>query len=92
MYAGRLSNTTMNSVDDMGSNLRFCFSFFVSVPFIIFALLFSLPPSRNSDPGSHSRLFSPLTHYGPCLAFFFREMSALSSLFDSDRIAPTHAI
>ena len=33
---------------------------------------FSLPlPSRNSDPGSHSRLFSPLTHYGPCLAFFF---------------------
>ena len=27
--------------------------------FIIFALLLSLPPSRNSDPGSHSRLFSP---------------------------------
>ena len=73
MYAGRLSNTTMNSVDDMGSNLRFCFSFFVSVPFIIFALLFSLPPSRNSDPGSHSRLFSPLTHYGSCLAFLSRE-------------------
>ena len=32
----------------------------ILVPFfIIFALLLSLPPSRNSDPGSHSRLFSP---------------------------------
>ena len=31
--------------------------------------LYSLPPSRNSDPGSHSRLFSPPTHYGSCLAF-----------------------
>ena len=29
------------------------------ISYIIFALLFSLPPSRNSDPGSHSRLFSP---------------------------------
>ena len=37
---------------------------------MIFALLFSLPPSRNSDPGSHSRLFSPPTHYGSCLACF----------------------
>ena len=35
------------------------FSFFL-IPFIIFALLLSLPPSLNSDPGSHSRLFSPL--------------------------------
>ena len=31
-----------------------------------------LPPSRNSDPVSHSRLFPP-THYGSCLAFVFRE-------------------
>ena len=31
---------------------------------------FSLPPSGNSDRGSHSRLFSPPTHYGSCLAFF----------------------
>ena len=29
---------------------------------------FSLPPSRNSDPGSHRRLFSPPTHCGSCLA------------------------
>ena len=51
------------------------FFFFFSIPFIIFALLFSLPPinSRNSDPGSHSRLFSPPTHYGSCLAFLSRE-------------------
>ena len=31
--------------------------FFFPVPFIIFALLFSMPPSGNSDPGSHSRPF-----------------------------------
>ena len=50
----------------------FCFSFFVfflshslSSPF------YSLPPSRNSDPGSHSRLFFPHPpRYGSCLAFF----------------------
>ena len=30
------------------------FSFLFSIPFIIFALLFSLPPNRNSDPGSHT--------------------------------------
>ena len=44
-----------------------------SIPFTIFALLFSLPPSRNSDPGSHGRLFSPPTHGGSCLAFLSRE-------------------
>ena len=27
--------------------------------------------SPISDPGSHSKLFSPPTHYGSCLAFFF---------------------
>ena len=63
----------------------FCFSlFFFSIPFI-FALSFSLPPCRNSDPGSHSRLFSPSTHYGSCLAFFSREDFS-SSLVDSRRI------
>ena len=44
---------------------------YFSIPFIIFVLLFSLAPSRNSDPGSHSRFFFPPTHYGSCLAFFF---------------------
>ena len=43
---------------------RACYFFvfcFLLIPFIIFAhLLLSLLPTRNSDPGSHSRLFSPL--------------------------------
>ena len=39
---------------------------------IFFVLLFSLPPSCNSDPGSHSRLFPPPTHYGSCLSFLSR--------------------
>ena len=33
----------------------------------------SLPPSRNSDPGSQSRPFSPPHHYGKCLAFLSRQ-------------------
>ena len=47
--------------------------FFFSIPFIIFALCFFLSllveHSRNSDPGSHSRLFSPPTsplRFVPC--------------------------
>ena len=59
--------------------------------FIISALLFSPPYSRNSDPGLHSRLFPPPPHYGSCLAFYREEISALSSLVDSRRIALTHA-
>ena len=50
-----------------------CISVCFFIPFIVFALLFSLPPSRNSDPGSHSILFSPPPHYGSCLAFLSRE-------------------
>ena len=69
------------------------YSFFLSsfFPFIIFALLFSLPPSRNSnsDPGSHSRLFSPPIHYGSCLAFLSREN--FSSFFPR-RLAPTTVV
>ena len=34
-------------------------SFSFPIPFIVLTLLLSLPPGRNSDPGSHSRLFSP---------------------------------
>ena len=34
----------------------FVFSFFFfSIPFIVFALPSSLPPSRKTDPGSHNR-------------------------------------
>ena len=36
-------------------------------------LLFSpSPPSSNSGPGSHDRLFPPPPHYGTCLAFLWR--------------------
>ena len=50
------------------------FEVFISpIPLIVLALPFSLPPSRNSDPGSHSRLFSPPTHYVSCFAFVSRE-------------------
>ena len=40
----------------------------------LFSFFFSLPPinSRNSDPGSHTRLFSP-SHNASCLAFFSQE-------------------
>ena len=63
--------------------------FFFSILCIIFDNLFSLPPGRSSDPGSHSRLFSPPTHYGPCLAFLSRQdfLSTLSSLVDSSLIS-----
>ena len=44
------------------------FSFFFP-SHLLFSPFYSLPPSRNSDPASHSRLFPP-THYGSCLAFF----------------------
>ena len=54
-----------------GRTCRDYFISFFSIPFIIFALLFPLPPSRNLDPGSRSMLFSAPTHYGSCLAFFF---------------------
>ena len=38
------------------------FVFFI--PFIIFDLLFSLPPSRNSDPGTYRwRALFPSPHY-----------------------------
>ena len=65
--------------------------FYFSIPLITFALLFSLPPSRNSDPGSHSRLFSPPHTTVRALLFDREKISALSSLVDSRRIVPTHA-
>ena len=44
-----------------------------------FHVLFPLPPSHNTNPGSHSRLFSPPTHHGSCLAFLSREKLSFSS-------------
>ena len=57
---------------------------FYSIPFFVFALLL-LSPSRNSDPGSHSRLFSP-PHCSSCVQFLSRgKISALSCLVDLRR-------
>ena len=63
------SNVTDTQKPKHGELIVFYFGF--PVPFIIFvfALQFSLPPSRNSDPGSHSRLFSPFPT--TVCAFFF---------------------
>ena len=72
----------------------FFFFFFGSIPFIIFALLFSHPPSRNSEPGSHSReaaSFPPLPTMVRAMRFYREKISALSSLVDSRRIVLTHA-
>ena len=53
----------------------FLFNFFFSSSHLILSSLFffSLPPGRSSDPGSHSRPFSPRPYYGSCLAFLSRE-------------------
>ena len=66
---------------------KFFFFFFFPMPFIMFALLFSLPPSRSSDPGSHSRLFPPLPTTVRALHFYRAKISALSSLV---RYTSTH--
>ena len=50
-----------------------------------FSFSFSLP-SRNSDPGLLSRLFSPLPNYDTRLHFYRDSTPALSSLVDSHRI------
>ena len=47
--------------------------------FIVVALLFSLPPSRSSEPGTHSRLFPPLPTTVRALHFYRKKMSALPS-------------
>ena len=42
-------------------------SIFLKKPSSIFSFLFSLPPRRNSDPGSNSRFFSSsLLRFAPC--------------------------
>ena len=70
----------------------FMINFYFSTPFIIFTGLVLVPPSRNSDPGSHSRLFSPLPTAVRALHFYREKDSALSAIVDWRRIVPTHAI
>ena len=67
-------------------SVRFVFpSHLLSSPF------FLVPPSRNWDPGSQSRLFPPLPTTVRALNLYREDSPALSSLVDSCRIAPTHA-
>ena len=72
------------------SRCSYMSSFFFLPSHLLFSPFYSLPPSRNSDPGSHGRLFSPPPHYGSCLALLSREDFS-SSLVDSRRIVLTHA-
>ena len=53
---------------------------------LLYLPFFSLPPSRNSDPGSHSRLFSPLPSTVCALLCSREKISALSSLVDSQHL------
>ena len=62
----------------------FFFLHWLSSPFF-----FSLPPIRNSDPGSHSRLISPPPTTVRALHFYRQMISALSSVVDSRRIVFT---
>ena len=78
------------SSDLIGGGSTFFLFLFFPIPFIIFARLFSLPPSRNSDPGSHSRLPPYPLGFVPCI-FYCEKISALSSLVDARRIVITHA-
>ena len=73
------------------ATLAVFFVFVYLIPFIAFVLLVLLRLSRNSDPGSHGRLVSPLPTTVP-VHFYREKTSALSSLVDSRRIVPTHAI
>ena len=63
------------------------------IPCIVLALFLSPSPSlcRNVDPGPLSRLFSPRPDCDTRLLFCQEQTSALYSLIDSHRIAPTHA-
>ena len=69
------------------SSCLFFFIFFFLFPSHLLSSPFcSLPPSRNSDLGSHNRLFSPLSTTVRALHFYREKNSALSSLVDSRRI------
>lgn len=65
-------------------------SFFVlfSVPFIFFVLLFSLPPGRNSGPGSLTRLSSPLPTAIRALYLYCETSSAHYFPVKARRIVP----
>ena len=55
----------------------------------IFAIVVLLPPSRNLDPGSHSKRLFPLPTTVRAFRFYREKDSAFSSLVDSRRIRHT---
>ena len=75
---------------DMFDNQGYEFVF-VFISFVRFVLPFYLPLGIT-DQGSHGGLFSPLPTTVRTFHFCREETSALSSLVDSRRTAPTHAI
>ena len=64
---------------------------YVFLSHLLSSFPFSLPAinSRNSDPGSLSRLFPPLPATVRALHFYREKISAISSLDDSRRIEPS---
>ena len=77
---------------------KFLVDFFTSSHFFLFLhsiyyprTPLALPPSSNSDPGSHSRPSSPLPTTVRDFIFYRENKSAFSSLVDSCRIVPTNA-
>ena len=62
--------------------------FFFSSHLLLSPFSFSLPPRRNSDPGSHSKLFSPPLHYG---SYLLSREDFSSFLVDSRRIVLPHS-
>ena len=60
------------------SSIFFIFHFFFfHAIYYLRPSFFSLPPSRSSDPGSHSRLFFPLPTTVRALQFYREKISAL---------------
>ena len=78
-------NMTCHAID---SCLKFFF--FPTFHLLYLPFFFSLPTSRSSDPGSHSRLFSPLPTAIRALPFLSREHFS-SSLVGLRRTVLTHA-
>ena len=95
IYIRQLSKQVLHTRDRFGRRQFFFFLlFFPPHPVYYLHTYFTpLPPinSRNSDPGSHRRLFFPLPTKVCTLHFYRGKTSALSSSVDSRRVTPTNA-
>ena len=81
---GRSRTARVNKKNDRSNDIYFH-------PICYLRSSFSLPPmnSRDSDPGSHSRLFSPLPTTVRASHFYRHKTSALSPFDGARRIEPT---